>query len=195
MAWRKSLVKYERMLKVPYGMILVSGPTGAGKTTTLYASINSVDSTRQKIITIEDPVEYRFQNISQVQINPRAGVTFSAGLRSILRLDPDVILVGEIRDGETAKIAVQFDYWEVRQNELLHHHGLLSDLRRYPTEGLQIEKEINDVFEFMLLRSGKLILRPQGNNRDLVLENIVFIDNKEKELTKLLGARQVEIRT
>lgn len=95
----------------------------------------------------------------------------------------------------TAKIAVQFDYWEVRQNELLHHHGLLSDLRRYPTEGLQIEKEINDVFEFMLLRSGKLILRPQGNNRDLVLENIVFIDHKEKELTKLLGARKVEIRT
>ena len=92
-----------------------------------------------------------------------------------------------------AKIAVQFDYWEVRQNELLHHHGLLSDLRRYPTSGLQVEKEINDVFEFMLLGSGRLVLRPQGTNRDLVLENISFIDSKEKQLTELLSANRVEI--
>ncbi len=92
-----------------------------------------------------------------------------------------------------AKIAVQFDYWEVTQNELLLHHGLLSDLRRYPTSGLQVEKEINDVFEFMLLGSGRLVLRPQGTNRDLVLENISFIDSKEKQLTELLSANRVEI--
>jgi type II secretory ATPase GspE/PulE/Tfp pilus assembly ATPase PilB-like protein len=103
----ESLAKYERMLKSPYGMILVSGPTGAGKTTTLYASVNHLDHTEQNIITVEDPVEYRFNDINQVQVNPRAGVTFSSGLRSILRLDPDVILVGEIRDAETAKIAIQ----------------------------------------------------------------------------------------
>ena len=103
----ESLEKYEKMLKVPYGMILVSGPTGAGKTTTLYASINQLDSVGQNIITIEDPVEYRFKNINQIQVNPRAGITFAKGLRSILRLDPDVILVGEIRDAETANIAVQ----------------------------------------------------------------------------------------
>jgi len=103
----ESLTKYEKMLEVPHGMILVSGPTGAGKTTTLYASINCLDYTKQNIITIEDPVEYRFKNINQIQVNPRAGVTFAAGLRSILRLDPDVILVGEVRDAETAKIAVQ----------------------------------------------------------------------------------------
>ncbi len=99
--------KYESLLKVPYGMILISGPTGAGKTTTLYASINSLDTMGRNIITIEDPAEYRFKDINQIQVNPQAGITFARGLRSILRLDPDVIMVGEIRDTETTQIAVQ----------------------------------------------------------------------------------------
>jgi general secretion pathway protein E len=103
----ESLSRYENMLKVPYGVILVSGPTGAGKTTTLYASVNSLDQTSRNIITVEDPVEYRFSNINQIQVNVRAGITFASGLRSILRLDPDVILIGEIRDAETANIAIQ----------------------------------------------------------------------------------------
>jgi general secretion pathway protein E len=103
----ESLEKYENMLKVPYGMILASGPTGAGKTTTLYASVNCLDRIERNIITVEDPVEYRFENINQIQVNPRAGITFASGLRSILRLDPDVILIGEIRDAETANIAIQ----------------------------------------------------------------------------------------
>jgi len=102
-----TLAKYEGMLKVPYGMILVSGPTGAGKTTTLYASVNSLDTQGRNIITVEDPAEYRFKDINQIQVNPQAGITFASGLRSILRHDPDVILVGEIRDAETANIAVQ----------------------------------------------------------------------------------------
>jgi general secretion pathway protein E len=104
---RDNLAVYGKMLKSPFGMILISGPTGSGKTTTLYASLKSLDCKGRKIITIEDPVEYRYQNICQVQINPRAGLTFATGLRSIMRLDPDVILVGEIRDPETAEIAVQ----------------------------------------------------------------------------------------
>jgi general secretion pathway protein E len=103
----ESLGIFEKMLKVPYGMILVSGPTGAGKTTTLYASINCLDNIGRNIITIEDPVEYKFKNINQLQVNNKAGMTFASGLRSILRLDPNVILVGEIRDAETANIAVQ----------------------------------------------------------------------------------------
>lgn len=102
-----SLAKYQQMLKVPYGMILVSGPTGSGKTTTLYATLNTMDSTGKNIITIEDPVEYHFRNINQIQVNPRAGLTFASGLKSILRLDPNVILVGEMRDAETANIAIQ----------------------------------------------------------------------------------------
>ena len=102
-----NLKQYDRMLKSPFGMILVSGPTGSGKTTTLYASLNSFDRKGRNIITIEDPVEYRLKEINQIQVNPRAGLTFAGGLRAIMRHDPDVILVGEIRDSETAQIAVQ----------------------------------------------------------------------------------------
>jgi general secretion pathway protein E len=102
-----NLARFEDMLKVPHGMILISGPTGAGKTTTLYAAINSLDTLGRNIITIEDPAEYRFKDINQIQVNPQAGITFASGLRSILRLDPDVIMVGEIRDAETANIATQ----------------------------------------------------------------------------------------
>jgi type II secretory ATPase GspE/PulE/Tfp pilus assembly ATPase PilB-like protein len=103
----EALAKYEDMLRVPFGMVSISGPTGSGKTTTLYASVNRLDRISRNIVTIEDPVEYRFDNINQIQVNPRAGVTFASGLRSILRLDPDVILVGEVRDADTARIAVQ----------------------------------------------------------------------------------------
>jgi len=104
---KEALAQYENMLNVAFGMILISGPTGSGKTTSLYASINQMDKVSKKIITVEDPVEYRFENINQIQVNPRAGLTFASGLRSILRLDPDTILVGEIRDAETSRIAVQ----------------------------------------------------------------------------------------
>jgi len=95
------------MLKSPFGMFLISGPTGSGKTTTLYASISHLDCKERNIITIEDPVEYHFRDINQIQVNPRAGLTFATGLRAIMRHDPDVILVGEIRDAETAEIAIQ----------------------------------------------------------------------------------------
>lgn len=103
----KTLQRYEAMVKAPWGMVLVSGPTGAGKTTTLYATVNSLDKTGAHIITIEDPVEYRFEGINQIQVNAKAGLTFPTGLRSMVRLSPDVILVGEIRDAETAAIATQ----------------------------------------------------------------------------------------
>ena len=103
----ESQEKFERMLMVPYGMVLISGPTGAGKTTTLYAALNSLDRVGRNIITIEDPVEYRFEGMNQISVNPRVGLTFATGMRSIVRLDPDVILVGEIRDSETAAIAIQ----------------------------------------------------------------------------------------
>jgi general secretion pathway protein E len=88
-------------------MVLVAGPTGSGKTTTLYASIGQLNASERKIITIEDPVEYQFDGINQIQVNEKAEITFANGLRSLMRLDPDVILVGEIRDGDTAHIASQ----------------------------------------------------------------------------------------
>lgn len=99
--------RYRQLLRLPYGMIVICGPTGSGKSTTLYASISQMDRVQQKIITIEDPVEYHMSEISQMQVHAEAGVTFATQLRSILRLDPDVILIGEIRDQETAIIATQ----------------------------------------------------------------------------------------
>jgi type II secretory ATPase GspE/PulE/Tfp pilus assembly ATPase PilB-like protein len=99
--------RYKRILKSSYGVVLVGGPTGSGKTTTLYASLNQFDRNTQNIITIEDPIEYKFNNVNQTQINNKAGITFASGLRTILRHDPDVVLVGEIRDKETASIATQ----------------------------------------------------------------------------------------
>lgn len=98
---------YSAMIGSPFGMVICAGPTGSGKTTTLYASMTEINTTERNITTIEDPVEYVFASINQIQINEAAGITFAGGLRSILRQDPDVILVGEIRDAETARIAVQ----------------------------------------------------------------------------------------
>ncbi|MCP4788160.1 MAG: hypothetical protein GY903_08825 [Fuerstiella sp.] len=92
-------------------------------------------------------------------------------------------------------ISCRFDYWEVRGNELLHHHGVLSDLERFSAPNLRIDKEINDVFEYMLLRSGRLILHPSQERRAIVLENVFFINQKEERITKMLGALQVRIRT
>jgi hypothetical protein len=92
-------------------------------------------------------------------------------------------------------INVQFDYWEVTPNELLHHHGILSNLERFASPSLKIDKEINDVFEYMLLRSGRLILHPSDERRAIVLENVLGINSKEAVLTKMLGALQVQVRT
>lgn len=101
------LKKYKDAINTPYGFIPVTGPTGSGKSTTLYASLAAVDKTEKNVITVEDPVEYRMEGINQIQINPKAGLTFASGLRSILRSDPDIIMVGEIRDKETARIAIE----------------------------------------------------------------------------------------
>ncbi len=103
----ENMRRYEQSFRRPYGTILVTGPTGSGKSTTLYATLNIVNDESKNVITVEDPVEYRVPNINQVQVNVKAGLTFAAALRSILRSDPDIVLVGEIRDRETANIAVQ----------------------------------------------------------------------------------------
>jgi len=102
----ETLAKYEKLIARPHGIILVTGPTGCGKTSTLYASLNKINSIEKNIVTIEDPIEFPLAGINQVQINPKAGLTFSSGLRAFLRQDPNIIMVGEIRDRETAEIAV-----------------------------------------------------------------------------------------
>lgn len=104
---KENLVKFEDLLEIVNGILLVTGPTGSGKTTTLYTVLNDINKVNTNIITVEDPVEYKLEGINQVQVNNKAGLTFSKGLRSILRQDPDIIMVGEIRDTETARIAVR----------------------------------------------------------------------------------------
>ncbi|MEO6714877.1 MAG: GspE/PulE family protein [Mycobacteriales bacterium] len=99
--------RFTKLVNAPFGMVVCAGPTGCGKTTSLYATLSELDNTERNIMTIEDPVEYRFPTISQIQINEQAGVSFAAGLKAILRQDPDIVLVGEVRDPETARIAVQ----------------------------------------------------------------------------------------
>jgi general secretion pathway protein E len=101
------LDRFNELISRPHGIILVTGPTGSGKTTTLYAALSKINSPDKNIITIEDPIEYQLKGIGQIQVNPKIQLTFAAGLRSVLRQDPDVILVGEIRDSETAEIAIQ----------------------------------------------------------------------------------------
>jgi general secretion pathway protein E/type IV pilus assembly protein PilB len=104
---KRELDCFRRVLQMPHGIILVTGPTGSGKTSTLYTALNEINDSVRKIITIEDPVEYQLKGVNQIQVSEKAGLTFARGLRSILRHDPDVVLIGEIRDHETAQIAVQ----------------------------------------------------------------------------------------
>ncbi len=102
-----TISRFRNIIKSPFGMVLVAGPTGSGKTTTLYAALNQLDRKHHNIVTIEDPVEYNFQGINQIQVNRAADITFASGLRGVMRLDPDKIMVGEIRDQETARAAIQ----------------------------------------------------------------------------------------
>ena len=103
----KDLITFEDLISRPYGIVLVTGPTGSGKTTTLYTALNQLNSPEKNIVTLEDPVEFNFKGLNQMQVNPKAGLTFATGLRSLLRQDPDIIMVGEMRDNETAQIAVR----------------------------------------------------------------------------------------
>jgi type II secretory ATPase GspE/PulE/Tfp pilus assembly ATPase PilB-like protein len=103
----RELACLNRVLQLPHGIVLVTGPTGSGKTSTLYTALHEINDSERKIITIEDPIEYQLKGVNQIHVNEKSGLTFARGLRSILRHDPDVILIGEIRDQETAQIAVQ----------------------------------------------------------------------------------------
>src|SRR6202022_1058484 len=134
---RSASAEYHRMLHSPYGMMIVSGPTGSGKTTTLYASIHELDQQVRNIMTIEDPVEYQFKNINQSQINKLADISFANGLRAILRQDPDIILVGEIRDREPAELAVQSALTGHLVLSSLHATDAVGALLRFTDMGIE----------------------------------------------------------
>jgi general secretion pathway protein E len=136
-----TLVRYRALIERPHGILLVTGPTGSGKTTTLYASLGKIDADALKIITVEDPVEYQLAGISQVQVHAQIGMTFAAALRSILRQDPDVIMIGEMRDTETAQIAVQ---------SALTGHLVLSTLHTNTAAGAIVRLEDMGVERYLI---------------------------------------------
>jgi type IV pilus assembly protein PilB len=133
----QDLAKFRRFIKEPYGMVLVTGPTGSGKTTTLYAALSEIKNDEDKIITIEDPVEYQIKGITQIPVNEKKGLTFARGLRSILRHDPDKILVGEIRDQETAQIAINAALTGHLVFTTVHANNVLDVLGRFLNMGVE----------------------------------------------------------
>ena len=129
--------RFDRMLEEPHGIILVTGPTGSGKTTTLYAALNALNTPERKILTVEDPVEYQLEGVNQIQVKPGIGLTFAGALRSILRQDPDVIMVGEMRDLETARIAVQAALTGHKVFSTLHTNDAASSVTRLLDMGVE----------------------------------------------------------
>jgi general secretion pathway protein E len=148
-------IPFERQIKAPNGIVLVTGPTGSGKTTTLYAALTSINNSDINIITVEDPIEYRISGIGQVQVNPKIDLTFASGLRSIVRQDPDVILVGEIRDTETAEIAIQSALTGHLVFSTLHTNdsaGAITRLRDMGIEQFLIASSVNAILAQRLIR-------------------------------------------
>jgi type IV pilus assembly protein PilB len=133
----RDLVKFRRYIKEPYGMVLVTGPTGSGKTTTLYAALSEIKNDEDKIVTIEDPVEYQIKGITQIPVNEKKGLTFARGLRSILRHDPDKVMVGEIRDQETAQIAINAALTGHLVFTTVHANNVLDVLGRFLNMGVE----------------------------------------------------------
>jgi general secretion pathway protein E/type IV pilus assembly protein PilB len=128
---------FSELIRLPHGIILVTGPTGSGKTTTLYSSLLEIKSPENKIITTEDPVEYQLEGINQIQVHPKIGLTFAASLRSILRHDPDIVLVGEIRDAETAENAIQASLTGHTVFSTLHTNDASSAFTRIVDMGIE----------------------------------------------------------
>lgn len=141
---RETLARFNELLARPHGIVLVTGPTGSGKTTTLYAALSKLDAETLKILTVEDPVEYQLEGVNQIHVHPQIGLTFASALRSILRQDPDIIMIGEMRDGETAQIAVQ---------SALTGHLVLSTLHTNTAAGAVVRLQDMGVERYLITSS------------------------------------------
>jgi general secretion pathway protein E len=152
---QETLVRYQELLARPHGVLLLTGPTGSGKTTTLYASLSSMDAESRKIITVEDPVEYQLRGINQIQVKPQINLDFALALRSILRQDPDIIMIGEMRDGETAQIGVQSALTGHLVLSTLHTNTAAAAITRLEDMGIErylITSSVNGVLAQRLVR-------------------------------------------
>jgi type IV pilus assembly protein PilB len=151
------LVKFRRYITEPYGMVLVTGPTGSGKTTTLYAALSEIKNDEDKIITIEDPVEYQIKGITQIPVNEKKGLTFARGLRSILRHDPDKIMVGEIRDQETAQIAINSALTGHLVFTTVHANNVLDVLGRFLNMGVEAYNFVSALYCILAQRLVRVV--------------------------------------
>src|SRR6201987_5123369 len=169
------LKRFRKYIAEPYGMVLVTGPTGSGKTTTLYAALSEIRSIEDKIVTIEDPVEYQLAGITQIPINEKKGLTFARGLRSILRHDPDKIMVGEIRDAETAQIAINSALTGHLVFTTVHANNVVDVLGRFLNMGVepyQFVSALNCVLAQRLVRLiGTHCRRPMKPTPELLAES------------------------
>jgi general secretion pathway protein E len=159
------LERFTRTLGLPHGIMLVTGPTGSGKTTTLYAALASLNAIDRKILTIEDPIEYRLAGINQTQVNPQIGLNFAAALRSFLRQDPDIMMVGEIRDLETAQVAVQAPLTGHAILSTLHTNSAASAVTRLMDMGVEpylIASTLNGVLAQRLVHRRQHVPCPAG---------------------------------
>ncbi len=180
-----TLTRFNDLIERPHGIILVTGPTGSGKTTTLYGALSKINSPDKNIITIEDPIEYQMKGIGQIQVNPKISLTFAAGLRSVLRQDPDVILVGEIRDGETAEIAIQ---------AALTGHLVFSTLHTNDAAGA-VTRLIDMKIEPFLISSSVMAILAQRLVRVLCKECREPYQITPAEITELELRREIESTT
>jgi len=189
----ENLVVFEKLIRQPNGILLVTGPTGSGKTTTLYSALATISSMEKNIITVEDPVEYELPLIRQTQVNPKADITFANGLRSILRQDPDVIMVGEIRDKETAEVAIQASLTGHFVFSTLHTNDAPSSLARLIDMGIEpflISSSVVGILAQRLVRKICPNCKEKYIPRDVVLNELVSERNDKIEFYRGKGCNE-----
>ncbi|MEA3560869.1 MAG: ATPase, T2SS/T4P/T4SS family [Candidatus Omnitrophota bacterium] len=191
----------ETLIKKPHGIIFVTGPTGSGKTTTLYASLNSIKSSKNKIITIEDPIEYELEGISQIQVVPEIGFTFAQGLRSMLRHDPDIMMVGEVRDFETAELAIRIALTGHLVFSTLHTNNAAGGVMRLLNIGIEPFLAASSVEAFVAQRLIRLICpKCKEENKEgaefkkQIIEDIADFSRLSRKETDLAGLKESDIR-
>ena len=175
--------EYEKLITTPYGMILVTGPTGSGKTTTLYASLNKINSVDKKIITVEDPIEYQIDGINQIQVKPKIGLSFANGLRHIVRQDPDVIMVGEIRDIETAEISIHSALTGHLVFSTLHTNdapGAVTRLLDMGIEGFLVSSSLIGVLAQRLVRMICPVCKEAVKPQNELIDKMQFLKGSEE---------------
>ncbi|MBQ3665877.1 MAG: Flp pilus assembly complex ATPase component TadA [Lachnospiraceae bacterium] len=188
----EELNKFDRILKNPHGIILVTGPTGSGKSTTLYTALSELNTEDVNIITVEDPVEANMEGLNQVHVNEKAGLTFAAALRSILRQDPDIIMIGEIRDGETAQIAVKAAITGHLVISTLHTNGTASTVTRLIDMGLEAYLVGDSLVGVIAQRLVKRLCPECKKGRYITAEDRSLLGiNSEEDLKKIFGTQDI----